>query len=194
MAQNISQIVGKNLRRLRTTADVSQTEFAEAATRHGLDITTSSVLGIENGRSPITLDKAYLLTLVLSELLHRPVMLPDLLESDDPVELYGHDVDPGAWRLLSTGRWAPVLGEGPLHTGPVPLTKTDKRAMDELALLPGEEVVYRRLCTDLWGHLMSQEVAERAEDGDSAQKRGAIARDLLGELDVELNWRLVFAD
>lgn len=194
MASSISHIVGKNLRRLRSSVEVSQTEFAEAATRHGLEMSTSSVLGIENGRSPITLDKAFTLTLVLSEVLHRPVMLPDLLESDEDVELAGTTVTPEAWRLISSGRWAPVLGEGPLHTGPDPLTKTDHKAMADLALLPKEEVVYRRLCIDLWGHLLSREVAERAEADASGQKRGAIARDLLAELDVELNWRLVFAD
>lgn len=102
-SEPLAVVVGRNCRRLRTEAGVTQNKLAGHARFIGLRWTTSKVGDFESGRSNPTFATVIALSYALSTATGRQVALADLLESEDYVSI-AENFDPRGSALADVVR------------------------------------------------------------------------------------------
>lgn len=192
-AEQLAQLVGRNARRIRSTARLTLDRVAQEVTDLGKPWSHSQVAAFERGSVAPSLPTI----LVVAAALHRlagPVTLADLAASDDPVQLTeGLAVD--------AATLAAVLGGGAVElTAPSPFASVDDteprrsvlfttgRTERELATaLEVSAATVVDASGELWGRSFTAERDARAGDGATAQAKGRVSRILRDELRAKLD-------
>jgi transcriptional regulator with XRE-family HTH domain len=111
-SEPLSVVVGRNFRRLRTDAGLTQNDIAKHAKNNGLRWTASKVGDFESGRTAPTFATILAATSALSAARKRNVQLADLVESQEFVEITDKFDPIGSVlaAILSGGRtWASLV-------------------------------------------------------------------------------------
>lgn len=211
--RTIPQVVGANLRAIRTEHGLTLNDVAKALRSFNLRWSTGRLGDIEAGRGSATVQMVLGLALALSEACDAPISPLRLLHSDSPVVLDGEHlaVKGDAFERLLAGRQhsinlstdlpgpteqevlervfpAGALGQSrePSSGQPAPISLEWDLADSRAAKRLGmSDEAFQALCVSTWGHLLSVEVQQRAEPGASPQKKGRITRELLKALQAE---------
>jgi transcriptional regulator with XRE-family HTH domain len=193
----MAKMIGANARNLRKQAGVNLDHFALATRRTGLPWSTGRVGDFESGRVLPNLEVVYAVALALQQVTGRPVMLADLLASDEPVQINEKlCVDMSALADAVSGK--PVSGETENHRKLAEVAErfTTRQAVPVLvaAFREADTRVCRSLGVTrergaaamykLWGQTFSDERDHRAEAEPeaNAQRKGQISRQLKAEL------------
>jgi transcriptional regulator with XRE-family HTH domain len=177
---SVAKVVGLNAQALRRGARVTAERFAAAAGSVGLPWTTGRVGDFEHGRIPPDLGTIYAAAVALGRLIGRPVTLPELLATGEPVAV-NDALTIGPAALL--GDVVPVRarlgGKGTLSATANPVLETDYRMCRNIGVdrETGVAAMVR-----LWGRPFSAERDRRAGPDANAQRRGIVARKLKAEL------------
>lgn len=212
--KTLPQLVGGNLRTIRTDAGLTLEAFAKGMRWHGVRWNTSRAGEFERGELPVSLSLLLVVAQVIKDLTGRAIRLADLLAGDEIVELNRGFAVTGA-SLAEAFTGAPVkldddvLAYTPeevawLDTGKLVAAleqmPQDVRISEAIEVSQHEGVAEARVAkalgvphglltawsTKLWGRSLSQERDARSRPGDSAQRRGRITRDLIAELRSEM--------
>jgi transcriptional regulator with XRE-family HTH domain len=83
----MAEIAGRHARALRKDADANLQDFARAMRRYGLAWSTGRVGDFESGRAAPSLATLFAVAAALSDVVGRPVTLPDLFAGAGPVQV-----------------------------------------------------------------------------------------------------------
>jgi transcriptional regulator with XRE-family HTH domain len=198
-SESLAAIVGRNCKRLRVAAGLTQDDLAQHGRRVGLRWRATSVGDFEAGRSAPTFSTVLAVTLALQNATRRDVTLDELIAGDGMVALTdGIDVAApvlaGACQgkpfRLSPGAWKPKVrsaSSSEIHAlvGGVARDLLARSGLAEQRLARQLGVSPTRLAATssmLWGRTFSEERDHRAGPDDNAQKRGRVSRTLRTEL------------
>ncbi|MGF0310970.1 helix-turn-helix domain-containing protein [Rhodococcus sp. IEGM1428] len=213
-AQSLSNVVGSNLKRLRTESGWTLEAVSVVARRRGLRWSPSRVADMEGGRVAATLPTVIALTVALNDLLHESVTLGDLLISDLPVEV-NPSLGVASDKLRSWFFGKPAELPTTKVIGPLRLrlggsgvaydleALSDADGVDpqlveqihatfgetEARISDGMDISPIRLAVlsaKLWGRAFASERDARAGAHANPQKRGRITRELKDELNQEI--------
>jgi transcriptional regulator with XRE-family HTH domain len=196
---SITQLIGRNARRLRLDAGVTLEKVAAAARSFGLPWNTGRVGSLESGRWSPTIDVLYATAAALGKAIGRPVRIAELLGTDSsateasvvindrltiPATAVLGDVVPVAAGLSSKGLLTP-------QAEPVPpeqfvrntFMEADERMCKSLGV---DYDTGAKAMTALWKRPFTAERDSRAKPGDNAQAKGIIARRLKADLIAKL--------
>jgi transcriptional regulator with XRE-family HTH domain len=195
---SVAKVVGANARALRVAAKVTAERFAAAAGSVGLPWTTGRVGDFEHGRIPADLSTIYAAAVALGDVIGRPVTLPELLVTDEPVTINDTltiaptallgEIVPVAGQLSGKGELSgvvapavpgPFRGKGELSGRRAPVLETDYRMCRNIKV--DRETGVAAMAA-LWGHPFSAERDHRAGPDANQQRRGIVARQLKAEL------------
>lgn len=202
-SESVAAVVGRNCRRLRTGAGLTQDELARHAKRVGLRWTAASVGDFESGRSSPAFGTVLCVGLALQAATGRNVTLADLLAGNTPValspslEVAAHvlaDVCRGEPYRLEPATWRPTTR---------PFRASEVNALvagdaDKLLARSGlaEQRLARQLgvsptwlaaaSSTLWQRTFSEERDHRSGPEANSQKRGRVSRILRTELQEAL--------
>jgi transcriptional regulator with XRE-family HTH domain len=195
MGDTIPVVLGRNVRRLRTSGGLTLAAVAEEVRSYGVRWSTGRITRIEQGDGSVTVETLIVLSLGLSELLGTAVTPAQLLSSDDPVQLgEGVAVRSDALGEVLAGRKTSLLlddVEGAVEA----LAQTTRQVSETRATVHAglaEERAARKLgwsdeelsqlALSLWGRSLSVEARARAGEGATPQKVGHVTRELMAEL------------
>jgi transcriptional regulator with XRE-family HTH domain len=195
----ITELIGKNARRLRTEAGVTLDDLALAARHYDLHWTTGRVGSFESGRFSPTVDVLYAAAAALGDVIGRKVSIWELFGAD-------HLMDPTMRVFINDKLTIPaasVLGD----VAAIPPTQARLLGMEPIPRESYVRAMFReadeRMCkalrvdydtgaaamSKLWGRTFVDERKRRTEVGANAQRKGIIARRLKAELVEELGSR-----
>lgn len=182
-------MIGREVKRLREAAGLTQDRLAIAAQAFGLDWGQAIISAIEVGRRDLSFGEINLLPhlLIAAGATAGPLHFLDLLpDTDEQVRLAGHaQASLKAVRNQGARLQARVAltmtARGDLWTG---ISEADRKAARALHTSP---TTISEAARALWGRELAEERDRRiADPGASAQKRGRITRMLLRELKPRL--------
>lgn len=176
-APTFSQLVGTNVRRIRTEAGATQTDLARQMVELGVPWVPSRVSQLESGEASPTLPLMMLLAAALDRLSETEVTVADLLSSEDLIELAsGVRVPRSVVVEILAGRAAGALWTYRRDWNPPPscdgwpinppgvdpredeayarFTRADERAAKAVGV---DRRTMVRLAVRLWGHNLSAE-------------------------------------
>ncbi|WP_043451804.1 helix-turn-helix transcriptional regulator [Jongsikchunia kroppenstedtii] len=208
----LGQIVGDNVRRMRTGAGHTGDALSKALREFG-PWPTSRVSELELGRVSPTVATLFTVAHGLSNLLGRTVLVADLLRHDGYTEIgriqlpasavvdafAGKPADLPADDAIDADRDRRLLAD---YTGP-PLSADTIRAVlresgePESRLARGLGVSEADLAgysAQLWGHTFSAQRDKLAGTDANAQKRGQVSRKLKAEIKAEIDRATTGAD
>ncbi|HUH70027.1 MAG TPA: hypothetical protein VLZ05_14930 [Mycobacterium sp.] len=196
----LAVVVGRNCRRVRTEAGLTQDELARYARGYGLRWNAAKVANFEAGRWEFTLATVLLVGMALRRAMSfavlaaparrgggpardRAVTLADLLDGAGELVALSDDVLVAATDLAAIGRGQPF----PLRFFGDRLVDRSGLAEQRLAKALGISVSrLADLSSALWGTTFGDERDRRAGMGANQQKRGATSRELRAELEKAL--------
>lgn len=197
VASSVAKVVGANARAIRLDANVTLDRLAAAMKLCGLRWSTGRIGSFESGHVPARFETLYTVALALGQATGRAVRLADLFAGEDDVAINDELVAPlSAMRAVVSGE--PVsIGEtemtrnalGPSARGWADVAvhtefrEADTRVCRQLGITPQRGAA---AMGSLWAHTFSAERDLRAEPGANAQRRGQISRQLMTELQAEL--------
>lgn len=196
--ETIQQVIGRNVRALRTEFGFTQQDVATALVRLGLPWDSGRVARLEAGEGSPTLPTVVLLAAALDCLLpsRRAVTVVDLLGADGSVVLAPGVAVPSAALIgvLRGGRASALVkvrdypfaltGESPSQNAlRATYGRTEQRAAAELGV---DRLMMLRLSAELWGRNLGEERDARAEEmGVSSRvEKARVTRTLIGELET----------
>jgi transcriptional regulator with XRE-family HTH domain len=185
MSTSLTQVIGTNTRTLRLAADVTAEKFAAVVAKYGLPWSSGRVGDLEHGRiaSP-ELATVYALAAALGDVIGRPVALPELLATTEPVTVNDLlTIEPPALLGPVVAVHGGASGKGTLTSPVAPVMEADHRACRAVPIdsATGIDAMINR-----WGQPLSAERDKRAGSDANAQTKGIITRRLLSELREEL--------
>lgn len=205
--RTIPQVVGTNLRSIRSEYGLTLNDVAKALRTYNLHWSTGRLGDIEAGRGSATVQMVLALSLALSEVCGVPISSLRLLASDAPVLLDGEHlaVKGEVFERLVKGEQSsidfstdrPGPTEEELLERAFPSAYAAKKQEDQLSVdwdladsraakrLGMSDQAFQALCFRTWGHLLSVEVQQRADPDASPQKKGRITRELMKDLHAE---------
>jgi transcriptional regulator with XRE-family HTH domain len=201
-ALGLAAVIGKNARRLRTTAELTLDQVSIAARRRGLNWSESRVADFERGKVAPNLATLIAVCLALADVGCAHVTFQALLGSGSPVQVNDS-------LRLSSEQVANLLGGRPARERPSPEEVTTAinahwehlkasgflEAVAEVTGATEERTwkalgISRRELADLsarlWNRTFSEERDRRAGAGANAQKRGQVSRQLREELQAAI--------
>lgn len=196
----LSQVIGLNVRRIRSAAGVTQDALAVACVRVGLAWTAIRVAQCERGDTSPNLATLLLLTAALDTVTpaRQRVTLADLVASDGSVSLAPGVVAPTATiaAVIRGGGGTALADYSPPFTtaggsaaeltAAEGWTRADAKVAAELGL-PRDIVT--KVAARLWGRSLS---AERDARADNARTKGLVTKELTAALREE--WAREAAD
>ncbi|MFI6366044.1 helix-turn-helix domain-containing protein [Nocardia sp. NPDC050630] len=175
----IAEVVGGNLKRIRTAHGLTTDQIAVAGRRFGLNWTDSRVSAMERGKVSCTLATLVALTLTLETVLGEKISLSSLLAHEGFVELNDDYSIEGRTLSLFVANEPVEVG----FFGAVEVTQQSRKAEERVAKDLNLSIAQLAAEAErLWGHGFTEERDLRAGDHANAQKRGRIARVLKDEL------------
>lgn len=187
--QGLSEVVGRNVRRLRMEAGLTQDALAAVCKRHGLGWTATRVAQCEAGEVSPTLPTLLLLSAALSTVTGGATALADIVATDGPVELApgvlvrGADLaavvrgEPGASLLRDAVRIGGVTPDPVRAEVQQGWTRADTAVCKSLGI---DREFGERIMAELWGRSMSAERDRRADP--NVRSRGLATKALTAEL------------
>lgn len=214
---SLAVVIGQNARNLRLDSGVTLDAVASAARDYGLKWSTARVVEFEKGRLPVSAAMLIVIAHILGSVTGRALSLGDLVVTDDWVELTPNfslsgsatlrafNGEPIGWSLADVKsvketasamvtsledfvddveRFLPAgTTFGDLREIHRP-TLAEKRAADRLGI-PAYVVSW--WAERLWSHSIDDESAQRAGGDASAQRRGAVTRELVREIGRQIH-------
>lgn len=198
---DLRQVIGRNVRRIRTEHEISLEAFSREARRCGLPYSTGRVSDLEGGRVEAKLDALLAWAQVLANLTDQPVTLADLFKGDDRVGLFrGRPVEPDYAKSTAGPRdlavicgWADVAEAAAAFGVPQSKVGPYLAAMDESGL--AEKRAARNLgvdlptlirhSVDLWGVNLSAQ-RDRIEPDANVSRLGQITRELVAQIEARI--------
>lgn len=199
------------MRVLRRQAGLSADALGLALRAYSLRRWDAAQIGqLERGEKTVVPGDLVALSLAMTEICGRAITVDDLFATDADIRLSEtHALNPEVFRkvLASSYDYAhlnaihqrmdrlniqlttsqqPIMKLGPdgiRQANEALWTLQDKRAQSRLGLTGPE---FLAACLAAWGHLLSVEVEQRAPANASPQKKGRITRELVKELEAEL--------
>ena len=205
------QVIGKNVRRIRTQSGVVADRLALQMQSLGFKWTASRVSEVERGQKPVSIEEMICLAYSLGVETGLGVRLADLWEGDFSVEI-SEQIYWKSGHIAELFKGQPVYGQqrsvllpdiygdGTAFGGLKPGLHVDldtaerermvfgvaeKRAQKKFNLTDDE---LGDAFTKLWGRSLSAE-RDRRSKGGSAQRKGHVTRELLQELESYLESR-----
>ncbi|WP_433626760.1 helix-turn-helix domain-containing protein [Nocardia sp. CA-120079] len=205
----IAEVVGGNLRRLRTAHGVTTDQLAIECRWAGLKWTDSRVSAMENGKVACTLATLVALTLALQSAFGQPISMSDLLDydgfvklndrlsmrgqrlkqffADTPVKVVGSDVAEEIERRAERSSAFNSIRDRDdwIELGQVAIPAlhqsgaAEERAAKELGISVAQLAIES---AKLWDRSFADERDRRAGENSNAQKRGQVSRILKTEL------------
>jgi transcriptional regulator with XRE-family HTH domain len=186
--ETMSDVIGQNVRRLRTEAGLTLNAVAQQITAVGHRWSHSQVAALERGAVSPTLPTLFIVCAALSALVGREITLGDLVHATAPVALGARiEIDPEALRTAARGGPVDLStagGEDVFSSHVIGRAERDYAAQVDM---PAEDIL--AAAVDLFGHSMTAERDARAGADATVQKRGRITRTLRDEIDAELRRR-----
>jgi len=201
----IGQIVGENVRRMRTDAGYTGDALSKALREFG-PWPTSRVSELELGRASPTVATLFAVAHGLSNLLGRTVLVADLLRHDGYTEIgriqlaasavadafEGKPADLPADDTVDADRDSALLTN---YSGPPLPTETIRAVLHqsgepESRLARGlgfSAVDLAGYSAQMWGHTFSAQRDKLAGSDANAQRRGQVSRKLKAELQAEID-------
>lgn len=198
--------LGKNARAIRQAHGLTLEDVAkEVRGELGKSWKGNYLADIETGRGGSTIEQVVTLAIALSEASGRPVSVHDLIQGPGLIEItpWVHITPERLAEILSGGdarlkpedrqnalegasrEFAAIFGDMPGFTiDESQWTLADDRARKKLDL---DKETFKTVSLKLWGNLLSVESEKRAGENASAQKKGIITRQLMREIQEEIN-------